>query len=484
MSKKKRKNQKIVKMKKPFNIGIVFFGTIFVYLMICVYMYFTSVHVSGYEVIAGSLSTDKEFTGLALRTEEVFYADQEGSVEYYSRAGAKVSASSLVYTIDQTGEMSQLLAEKADEANLTQDSYDSIRERIGSFADSYDREDFESVYEFHEEVKGSIIEVINQELMETMGTADGFDLSMFQRGYAAKSGIVEYYIDGYENVTPETIQAEMFDQEQYEKQILKSMDQISVNAPIYKLITDENWSVIIPMTSEQIEAIAYQNSVDEEGNPTKKLRSVVEVQFMKDQANVWAYVSILNLGEEQYLKLDFNTAVVRYASERYLDLEFLIEDTSGLKIPVSAITEKDFYVILENYLVRGGENDKEGFMIETFDKDGNAAQKFVSPTIYMRKDGMVYINPDEANFATSELYVKSGDRVLMVDSNEVYQVGKTESLEGVYCINQGYTEFRRIDILYSNEEYCILREGTTYGLTIYDRIVLDSSAVNEEQVIY
>jgi len=69
-------------------------------------------------------------------------------------------------------------------------------------------------------------------------------------------------------------------------------------------------------------------------------------------------------------------------------------------------------------------------------------------------------------------------------SNDLYQVGNTAELEGVYCINQGYTQFRKIKVLYANEEYTIVEEGTTFGLTIYDRIVLNAEAVKEDQVIY
>ena len=86
----------------------------------------------------------------------------------------------------------------------------------------------------------------------------------FQRVYAEKSGIVEYYIDGYEAVTPETITPEMFDEAEYKPTNLRSVDLISSGDPVYKLVTDENWSMIIPMTSEQIDEIAYEEKIDGE----------------------------------------------------------------------------------------------------------------------------------------------------------------------------------------------------------------------------
>ena len=68
----RKKNTKIVRYRRPLNIGVVFFGFIAVYLIVCIYMYFTSEHISGYEVIKGNLAADYRYTGIALRTEQVY----------------------------------------------------------------------------------------------------------------------------------------------------------------------------------------------------------------------------------------------------------------------------------------------------------------------------------------------------------------------------------------------------------------------------
>ncbi|MGN0334728.1 MAG: HlyD family efflux transporter periplasmic adaptor subunit [Lachnospiraceae bacterium] len=484
MSKKRRKNRKVVRFRKPFNIGILFFGAIFAYMLIYIYMYFTSVHISGYEVIAGSLATDKQFNGLILRTEEIFYADAAGNIDYYANEGSKVSGASLVYTIDENGRMSEYLKQNSEEANLTDENYASLRDEISSFAENYSSLNFSATYQFHNSANGSIMELLNQTLLEEMEDAAALQDSAFAQVYASKSGIIEYSIDGLENVTSENITVEMFDSENYQEKSLRSVNLVNVGDPVYKLITDENWSMIVPVSSEQMEEIAFKNVLDEEGNISKQPRTVVEVQFLKDHTTAWATLSAMNLDGNDYLKLDFNNSMVRFASERYMDIQFMIEDTSGLKIPATSITTKDFFVIPEDYIVKGGSEDKEGFMVERFDENGNSTQKFVSPTFYSKTNGMVYIDPNEGSFTSKETYIQSGDRILVPNSNDLYQVGKTEELNGVYCINQGYTQFKKIEVLYENEEYTIVREGTSYGLTIYDRIVLNADAVSEDQVIY
>ena len=79
---------------------------------------------------------------------------------------------------------------------------------------------------------------------------------------------------------------------------------------------------------------------------------------------------------------------------------------------------------------------------------------------------------------------KEGDAIINPNSQERYIVGDTAVLEGVYCINQGYAVFRRIEILDQNEEYAIVSKGTSYGLSRYDRIVRDASEVKEEDILY
>lgn len=480
----KKKSAKVVKYKKPFNIANVFFGAILVYMVIYLYMFVTSEHISGYEVIAGSLATDKQFTGLVLRTEETFYASTAGYIDYYATEGSKVSNASIVYSVDESGRMSEYLEENSEEISFSEENYAELKSEISSFGNNYDSTEFSEVYNFHDTMNGNVLEMSNQTLLSEMESLSEEEAGAFQRVYAEKSGIVEYYLDGYETVTPETITPEMFDKGNYKAQNLRNADLISAGDPVYKLVTNENWSVIIPMTDDQIQEIAYREVTDENGNITSKQRSVIEVKFLKDQTTAWGYVTILNMHGQQYLQLDFNNSMVRFAYDRYLDLQFMIDDTSGLKIPSSSISKKEFFIIPEEYVVKGGEKDQDGFMVETFDESGHATQKFVAPTFYSITDGMVYIDPNQGSFTSNESYLKAGDRVIMPDSNEVYQIGNTAELEGVYCINQGYTQFRKIKILYANEEYTIVEEGTTFGLTIYDRIVLNAEAVEEDQVIY
>lgn len=72
----------------------------------------------------------------------------------------------------------------------------------------------------------------------------------------------------------------------------------------------------------------------------------------------------------------------------------------------------------------------------------------------------------------------------MPDSTKRFLVSDVETLEGVYNINKGYAVFREITVIDENEEYCIVEEGSVYGLAQYDHIALDASTVNDEDIVF
>ena len=59
-----------------------------------------------------------------------------------------------------------------------------------------------------------------------------------------------------------------------------------------------------------------------------------------------------------------------------------------------------------------------------------------------------------------------------------------DRLKGVYCVNTGYTVFKRIEILDQNNEYYVVKKGVSHGISVYDHIVLDAEKYTENQMIY
>lgn len=53
----------------------------------------------------------------------------------------------------------------------------------------------------------------------------------------------------------------------------------------------------------------------------------------------------------------------------------------------------------------------------------------------------------------------------------------------MYYVNQGYCQFRPIEVLYKNKEYSIVSDHTVNGLSAYDHIVVDPTYLNDDDFI-
>jgi hypothetical protein len=166
--------------------------------------------------------------------------------------------------------------------------------------------------------------------------------------------------------------------------------------------------------------------------------------------------------------------MIRYVNDRFVDVELVVSEKTGLKIPNSAITKKQFYTVPKEYFTQGGDSSDPGLMIENHAGDTGSVT-LVQPTIYYETDDFYYID-DET--------VSAGDVVVKNNSSGTYTIGSdVDKLTGVYNINKGYAVFKQIDILAQNNKYTIVDTGTSYGVALYDHIALDGSKIKENQLV-
>lgn len=453
---KKKKAQKDgkrrQKLRKYFNwnIGTVIFMALFLYMFVSLIIYLTADHISSYQVTAGPLSKNENYTVLAMRDETVVKATAGGYVNFFARDYSKVRRNGIVYGI---GNSEQKLPERVlDESDLN-----SLRSDFSKFSRYYTQNNFSAVYDF----KYALEEELLSYSETSAGNPDAGNM-LFET--SDKDGIVVYSTDGIENLSEEELSLETFEKRNYVRKSLKSGDQVAAGDTVYKLITSEEWSVIFPVTDKQIVRLAS--------------REKIKVKFLKDGECETGKLTFLTIGEQRYVKITFSSGMVRYANERYLDVELVTNTESGLKIPVSSIVKKEFYTVPAALRVVNDKNTA-GFRRERKDKDGKITTEFIDATVYARlgEEGneLCYLDKDTLN---------DGDVLVNPETNVRYTVGEKASLEGVYCINKGYAVFRTISIIDQNEEYCIAEAGTRYGIAQFDYIVLDASTVDEKEILY
>lgn len=459
--------RKIAKYRRPLNlnIGMLIFAAIFVYVVVCVFMYFRTDHIVGYSVVEGSLSSNSIFRGIALRTEDVVTGNDAGYVNYFAREGERVASGDLVYTIDETGRLADYMqTSESGENSLSDSDLTELKTEITAFTNRFDRTEFSDVYNFKYSVEGTVLKLSNYNILENVNALNDVSGNSFiNLRYAPESGIVTYYIDGYEELKLEDMTAELFDQKNYDKNHMVNNTLVASGDAIYKLSTSEDWSIVIQVDDEEL----VEELMEKE---------YVEVKFLKNQYTSWGKVdSYTNDDEDTFVSLTFTNSMVTFCTDRFIDIELLLEDEKGLKIPNSAIVQKEFFIVPKEYLTKGGNSGSDGVLLETIDENGNLTAEFVATTIYDATDTEYYLD---------DSVLQPGDYIVKPESTEKFTVSKTGSLTGVYNINKGYADFKEVNVLYENEEYSIVKSNTVYGLNVYDYIVLDASTVNDNQFIY
>lgn len=458
-----------VQLKNIFglNIATVAFGVLLLYMIFTAFLLVTSTHIESYQVTTGPLSRNETYTGISLREESVFKAESSGYVNYYAREGSKINANGAVY-----GLSSGKIAET--KSALTADELEKIRSSMLSFSKGFSGSKFNNTYSFKNQLEGSILQY---EGISTDGNADSQVVTIGGQNIckAQEDGIILYSMDGYENKTVENITAADFDQTSYHETDLKTSEKVQAGDNIYTNITSELWSLIIPLSDKQAAKL--------EG------RSTIRVKFLKDDMTQSGDFSIIKIDGNKYGKIDFSRGLIRYASDRFLDIELVTNIVVGLKIPLSSIVTKDFYVIPDKMAATDPKTGNTGFIMEEKTKSGKNASVFKDVSIYAKIEDPVTDQTKESSETTYTYYVdksafKEGDAIVNQETGERYIIGETDTLEGVYCINKGYAVFRRIEVLDQNEEYAIVSRNTAYGLYRYDHIVKNADKVKEEDILY
>lgn len=475
-----------------FNISTIMFGALLLYMIITVVLYATSSHVTTYQVTTGPLTKNPVCTALALRSEEVITAENSGYIEYYATEGMQVRKDGSVYSISNEKQENTAVA-------LSDEQMEEVRSSAEQFSYAYNSNNFYDTYSYKYQVRGTILQAAKAETSQATQTSEDSQTASSEEGEntdsvagsavtgnsisignqdvytAPEAGIVVYSTDGYENKTADSLVEEDFNQMAYQKENLITGNEIQTGDSVYKLITSENWTLMVPLTDQMAAALAGRESI--------------QVKFVKDGESQNGSLSIVNIGSQKVAKIELINGMTRYAGDRFLEVELVINTQSGLKIPVSSIVEKEFYTVPLDFLTQGDNGDSQGFLKQIGSGDSSSSE-FIDATIYRQVDaqgneitentqdtsgGLCYVDKDTLN---------EGDILIKPDSGETFTVGQVDNLQGAYNINQGYAVFRQIKILDQNEEYCIVEEGTSYGLRAFDYIARDGSTVSEEEILY
>lgn len=456
-------NQKIVQFNRDIkvNAATCVIAAILLYVVICVIIASQKEPITTYKVNKSNISNNITLEGIALRDEEVISTTKSGYICYYIRDGEKIKKNSTVCSVDETGQIYNVISD-VDEYDdlLTRDDYNDIRSLISLYKVDYNDSSFYEAYNFENNLNNKVLELNNEILMQQINNST--NTTSLTGIYSPYSGLVTYYIDGFEDYSISDINQSSFDKSKYKKQTLKTGDVVATNNPIVKIVPSEKWNIVAPITQEQISTISDSEYIN--------------LKINNSSYEVYMPYEIINAADGTYINISLDKYMSNFVSERYLTIEILKEDDTGLKVPVSAIIDKDVYKIPISYFTAGSnQSNANRINIQILDENGEITIKQIAPTIYDSDEEYCYVDP---------LAFSATDVLLDINSNKTIAVSllTTNQIQGVYSANRGTAEFKKITIIKTVDEFALIESDE--DLKIYDNIILDSSTVTENQIIY
>ena len=449
------------------NLGTVVFLVIIIYLTAYVIRYLGKEKLAIYEVSESNMSENISGTGMILREETLITTEEKGYVNYYVKDGSRVRKDGIVYTLDTTGKLQSYLNELLEEKNTVSDEEkQQVYKDLQICSDSFSDDNFSEVYEAKSEINHDLMSYTDTILADNKDQLEEeYGSGSYVEVRAGESGLVSFFSDGMEKVTDATFTKEDFDNGS-RMEDLRSREELSAGSPVYRMVTGQNWTLVIPVNEDDYNRMK---------NLEKKDIHTVQVTFRADNFVTNASFECQKKEDSCYVMLKFDNYVQRYINQRYLSVRLQLSETSGLQIPASSLVQKDVYKIPAEYLTRGSNSSSDNQVnVLSNNKNGEEILTQVTVTKYRTEGENVLIASDK---------LKAGDRISNVEKAKTYTLKETSVLQGVYVVNRGYAEFKPVTILERTEDYCIISADDS-DVELYDRVILNSETIKENQVIY
>lgn len=442
-------------------------------------------------VAYGTIDTPEIYTGLILREEYVVESSRDGQPYYQYSQGDYVPKGAVVCTVkdtDSTDELESKLKQidkdilKSQKARTDLSAFSEdisrLEDNVSRTVDSYAGRSMRASLSYMYTLKSQVTSFMDQrnEIWLTENVDSLSQLTEEKNVYekqlaqnqsalsAAEAGVLCLSYDGMEKkLTPE--QAEKVTKKQIgdsKTQYISKAKSVAKGDPLFKIITDNKWYVVAYLPNNAVTGW-------EAGKTSRTLNMLTEEETYQISADVEA----LTAGEKE-------TKVVFSSYEHMEDfmegrtVSFSLEGAvkEGLKIPNDAIVEKSLLKIPRDCLTESMGNT--GVLLIK----GNST-KFTDISVVTGDEEAVYIETGDGS-------LKTGDVVLQGTGEAATQVTLSELKPhtGVYVANSSVAKFAVVEIIEQNQEYAIVKAGSTTGLQAYDTIVSDAKNIKEGESIF
>ncbi|OOB77606.1 MAG: hypothetical protein BEN19_01765 [Epulopiscium sp. Nuni2H_MBin003] len=451
-------------------------------LAIALFMQLNSVQALSYQEVAiGSIDNSKILEGVVIRSEQLYTSPFLGDITYIIQEGQMVKQGGQIAVVSDTN-LANMYEDELKEVNTNLFNIQSNRIEMSSYApeiatissdissivNTYYKKQYnigtEDIYEMRKEIEVKINQKGNYYAQDTVVE----DISNERVGLTTEikknensitsdvNGIISYKTDGYEQISSE------MDYETYKNIInntsvsTKMSDIATINEPIYRIVTGYTFEIVCFVDT------ALEYTVNDE----------YELHVVGENILRAMLTEKVDIEDRTRLVFKVDTNLLEFLSLRKIEFSIGKEAATGLKIPLQSIVEKMIIMIPNSYIFK--ENGKNGVYVQQGEDT-----TFVEITTYLTQDDYRGI---EQNLETANT-VKLKDILVNIETNETFEITELVIVQGVYAINGGYANFKKVNPIVQNDEYAILSMDSNTALQQKDQIISNPKGINENDLV-
>lgn len=493
-----RRRRKPTKKRNRFFMGRIWFLAVFiigVIYLIGIVIDTSQKPVISYQMVQrGIIDNSDVFEGLVVRDEDVISNSKEGNMHLLAAEGERVRKNGQVYQILDASQSLALEEDiqdikssiekvqvKRQDMSYYQNEIKEINNNIDTYVEAYHVQSkpgqLDEVHELKRQLEYELTKRQKVHMKDSTMALNSLkdqkeDLSSKLRSNekvykAQESGIISYQIDGFEkSFTPNNIDqiSEKDINEKYTTMSTNSSQMIGKNEPAYRIVKDNKWKMVSFVPESWAEKFQVGGKYDfvllENGNEKFSLK--VEENTLEGD------LCRLVFSSREQLGLFLNKRTVSFKSLEY--------QHEGLKIPTSAIVERNLIKIPTEYIIDSDEG--KGVMVTSEESGGTT---FLTLNIqYEDGDGFTHVFQNIGEKG----HLKLGDTMIHpVNTATTYTVSQVSTTQGVYVINGRITKFKPVSIIAENDAYGIAKQNSIGGLKQFDQIVTNPKNIREEQLL-
>jgi len=477
------------KNKALTRVVLIFFGFVLVYILQSIIMFAVKPHIAIDRIEPGGVTSPVDLSGVIIRDEQVYKSPGAGTVRFDVAENARVKKDETVCDVENADEVARINAEMADvntellnvqalrsDNTGTDENEQRVNLLIKNMLDDWpgrmQKSDFSLVYS----LKGSLTANVDVRNRIIIGNGAGAlkdqadELQMYQDQLdrymtpikSEDSGIVSIQLDGYEDTYTPGITAMMQKEQTAQKGgAAKPFTDRAVQegTPVFKIIKSNTWYIASYLPNELVKG----------WNPGDS-----KVLYIGSAPGLPVSVDHLTQkGGESYVLFTCTRFMENFMASRFINFKIGADNNQGLKIAQPAVISKTLLCIPREYVSIDSDQLKTAKVTETNGDKLNISYVAID-------DGMVYADPDKS-------VIKPGMELQsLTDAQNKFTLSETANITGVYRVNNGAADFRKIilDTSTLKDGFYILDPVSNKNLQENDSIVHDASKVNEGDIIF